>query len=390
MRPGQPLQTGVLVSPIWPTASRPEWGAFIQNLAREFRKAIGVDVIVPRSVARTVADRIRCARRLPAQPMDDGVLEPWFLSVSSSLPLPKRWAGEAHARNFAAAVQRGLGGLGRRPDFVHASFVESALGAWQWCRQHDVPLIVEFQESNLEGACHRCGMEEVRRAVSSARRVICVGKGNVAIASRLLCPPGPPPEYIPNGVDLVRYAPRDRVEQRIRLGLPQDRPLVAFTGHFIERKGPLRLLDALAQMPGIGGVFLGQGEQWPSGASVAHAGPVPNHELPAWLAACDVFVLPSLAEGLPNATLEALAMGLPVVVSDLPFNRDFLDPSCAVFVDPMSPKSIAQGIQTALADRDRMGVAARAKAREFSLQRRVERILGGVHGPRPSSNGLAR
>lgn len=62
------------------------------------------------------------------------------------------------------------------------------------------------------------------------------------------------------------------------------------------------------------------------------------------------FVFPSLIEGCPNAVLEAMACGCPLVVSDISEHKEFLDESMAWFVDPNSPEAIAQGIKRVLAN----------------------------------------
>jgi teichuronic acid biosynthesis glycosyltransferase TuaC len=111
--------------------------------------------------------------------------------------------------------------------------------------------------------------------------------------------------------------------------------------------------------------------------------PVPNRDLPWWFSAADVFVLPSLAEGLANVTVEAMACGLPLVVSDRPFNRDFLDHGDAVFVEPESVTSIADGIAAVLGDdgrRQALGARALARSTAFSLQERVRGIREFVFG----------
>lgn len=58
--------------------------------------------------------------------------------------------------------------------------------------------------------------------------------------------------------------PLDKRTAREKLGLPKEKFIVAFTGHFIERKGPMRVLAAIQQAgSNFGGVFLGQGPQVP-------------------------------------------------------------------------------------------------------------------------------
>ena len=57
-----------------------------------------------------------------------------------------------------------------------------------------------------------------------------------------------------------------------------------------------------------------------------------------------MFVLPTLAEGCCNAIIEALACGLPIISSDLDFNYDILDESCAILVEPNDVEGIKKAI----------------------------------------------
>lgn len=84
----------------------------------------------------------------------------------------------------------------------------------------------------------------------------------------------------------------------------------------------------------------------------------------------DVFVSVSHYEGRPNTVLEAMACGCPLVVSDIPAHREFLDESSAVFVDPLDVEAIAQSIHMVLenpqAARSRAEVA-RAKVAAWTI-----------------------
>lgn len=78
--------------------------------------------------------------------------------------------------------------------------------------------------------------------------------------------------------------------------------------------------------------------------NMLHCGTVPHEKVYMYLNASDVFVLPTLAEGLCNAILEALACGVPVISSDLPFNYDVLDDSCSILVNPKNKDEIYSAI----------------------------------------------
>lgn len=70
-----------------------------------------------------------------------------------------------------------------------------------------------------------------------------------------------------------------------------------------------------------------------------------------FLKSIDIFVLPSWWEGLPVALLEAGAVGLPVIVSDIPSNREIIsDTNLGLWFDPNHPEELAEKIQSVLAD----------------------------------------
>ena len=117
-------------------------------------------------------------------------------------------------------------------------------------------------------------------------------------------------------------------------------------------------------------------------------------DAPEILAAADVFVFPSLYEGLGGALIEAMALGVPIVASDLPAIREVVDPGRnAVLVQPAAPSDLADGILALAADpvrRAGMGMRGRQVFLErFTLDRSTRRMVslfervvaGGRHGP---------
>ena len=103
-------------------------------------------------------------------------------------------------------------------------------------------------------------------------------------------------------------------------------------------------------------------------------------DVPAWLAAMDVFVLPSLAEGVSNTILEAMAAGLPVIATATGGNAELVEEGVTGRLVPVGDvQSLAAAVRQ-LADnagiRQRMGEAGRRRVRErFDWARTVEQYL---------------
>ena len=133
----------------------------------------------------------------------------------------------------------------------------------------------------------------------------------------------------PMGIDPAPPSAAPRAALRARLGL--TRPTVLSLGRLIALKGVQHAVDAVAQLPDTELVVAGYGPEQArleaqarrTGARVRFVGPLHGAEKEAWLTAADAFVLPSIrlpdgrTEGMPNAVLEAMEHGLPVVASDV-------------------------------------------------------------------------
>lgn len=205
-----------------------------------------------------------------------------------------------------------------------------------------------------------------------------------------------PIDVVPNGVDLERFRParseEERNETRRRLHLDPADEVVAFVGPIDPRKGPDLLLEAFGSLvsrhPRALALLVGPRsrrgipepagwrkrlaeltEQSGAGERVRFVGEVQNVE--EYLRAADIFVFPSVREGMGNAVLEAYASGLAsVLVPFIGLSAEHGRSGVHYLLADRSARSLASCIETLLRDpRRRESIGAEARAL-------VERTLG--------------
>jgi glycosyltransferase involved in cell wall biosynthesis len=183
---------------------------------------------------------------------------------------------------------------------------------------------------------------------------------------------------IPNGVDTRRYQRHiERRPARARIGLRDADRAIAVVATFKEQKGHRFLIDAAAilspDFPFVRFLLIGDGELRADLEHRIAAHGLGNQflllgmrpDVPELLAAADLFVLPSLWEGLPMALVEAMAAGLPVVATEVSGTRGVMvDGETGLLVPPGDAFALARAIAALLVDPNRaaaMGAAARRR-----------------------------
>jgi glycosyltransferase involved in cell wall biosynthesis len=148
-------------------------------------------------------------------------------------------------------------------------------------------------------------------------------------------------------------------------------PRVLFAGRLASQKNVLTFIQALALLQGrrpFSALVLGEGPDAAAAQSmVAETGlgdrvHFVGYRDDIWglMKAATLFVSPSRFEGHPNVVLEAAACGTPLIVSDIPEHREFLDATTATLVPPEDAAALANALDAALGQPDQ--ARARAKA----------------------------
>ena len=202
--------------------------------------------------------------------------------------------------------------------------------------------------------------------------------------------------FLPNGVDTQRFRPASRDEKRLlreRLALPLDRPIALFVGVFDARKNIEWLMKQWHSHRAFGhpAMLLAVGPQSRddtdgsfrrSLVDLAQGSPDllrvddSSDNIADYYRAADLFVLPSLREGLPNAVLEAMACGLPAIAANASGTRELvIEGETGYLFDAKDPDSLEQALERGLdASASRLGIAARALVEErYAVSRLAEK-----------------
>lgn len=195
---------------------------------------------------------------------------------------------------------------------------------------------------------------------------------------------------IRNGLSLISTSTTTPANPRV-FGLPEDACLILFAGRLNEQKNIPTLLDALEVVlesrPECAALLFGDGSL--HGAVVARIERMPMRDrvrllgytdkLWCWMRRASVFVSVSRFEGNPNVVLEAMAIGCPLVVSDIPEYREILDETSAQLCDGGSAPDIAAAILAVLENSsaaESRAVLACRRAADWSIEASARQYLG--------------
>lgn len=188
-------------------------------------------------------------------------------------------------------------------------------------------------------------------------------------------------KIIYNGIDLSLFEMKiPKKDCRKKLGLPENDIIVGSTGRMSREKNHKIIVDAVKRLPlNVKGALIGDG---PLRESLEQAGRNKFYFLgqlgysfvPIALKAMDFYCFPSLWEGMPSALVEAMAVGLPIIASDIPPHREIMG-EAGILVPAGNADAFAKAINILMDDhslRNSLGKKAAARAKMFSIENTVK------------------
>lgn len=284
--------------------------------------------------------------------------------------------------------------LSLRPDILHCHLIPSNIIAKPIGSLLGVPLVINHDHTNdphridnkmllaLDKSTNRFARHII--AVAAACRDFLVQHESIPVEKISL---------VPNAIDLCRFSPETTSlgESRVALGLPPDIPVIAGVGRLNPQKNFSLFLEIAAAVssksPEARFLLAGEGpeesllrEQAKAlglADKVIFAGYIPDTRVV--YAAADILLMPSRFEGLPMTLLEAMAMGLPVVASNLDGIAEVITDSCEGFLAPPGEAPVfAERILRLLADAQLAANISRNARAKIEKNHSVEKMTSAV------------
>ncbi len=396
---------------LYPNPEEPNKGTFIRDRVRHVAAEPGVEVEVvapvpyfPRIPLGGRLERWAKFARVPREESRDGlgIHHPSYL-VTPKFGMTRYGASLARGtRSLVRAIRRRFAF-----DVIDAHYLyPDAYAAVTLGRELGVPVVVSARGTDTHTYSDiRAVRPLLVRALEGASAVVSVSED---LKQRIgeLAPGVGDVTVIPNGVDTERFAPMDRALARKKVGLATAEasgPLIVIVGRLTPVKAHDVLLEAFARLVRdredsprlaiVGGGELRepltrQARELGLADRVTFAGERSQSELADWYNAADVSCLPSHREGWPNALMEAIACGTPVVASRVGGAPEIVcEDALGRLVAPGDPDALAAGLGQALDrewDRDRLRAYASERSWGQTARRCIE-VLRSTHAnPLPS------
>jgi teichuronic acid biosynthesis glycosyltransferase TuaC len=252
-----------------------------------------------------------------------------------------------------------------KPDLILSYYVyPEGYAALSAGKRLGVPVILGAIGSDINRIPDRISAFLTRKALRDASFVLTVSEHLRDQAIRL----GASPERtraVPNGCDTSVFRLADRAPARAALGLDAESEVVVFVGWIAPTKGLRELVDAVESLrvsrPRLQLFCIGEGAFQAElearaidaglGGRIRFLGWRTSLEVASWLAAANVFCLPSYAEGCPNSVIEAQACGRPVVATNVGGIPELVNSESGILVAPRDSEALAEALNKALSRR---------------------------------------
>ncbi|MDA3005347.1 MAG: glycosyltransferase family 4 protein [Actinomycetota bacterium] len=392
----------LMISHMYPSPVNPTGGIFVHEQVKALRdRGHDVRVVSPKGWAPPGLSRWSSYRDVVAEDTVDDVV----VHYPRKLTLPGGRLGHRNADAFLLGIR----GTVRRIhaewpiDVIHAHMmVPDGWAAARMGHELGVPAVGTAHRADVldvpaQGAKARMRVAE---AIQTLDAVVTVSRA-IGDAADAIARPRRPITVVPNGADAAVFMPRDPAEARRRLGIPAEGPVISYVGKLVPRKGVDTLIEAMGilaaraagaprlVMAGIGGMrepLEQRAAQLDVADRITWLGKVPHDDVGWVMSAGDVFVLPSLSEGLPTVVCEAMACGLPVVATAVDGTPEIVDdPATGLLVQPHDAGGLAAALARMLDDPDMaraMGAEAlRRSEAEYTWAanaRRMEQVYAQV------------
>lgn len=378
----------------YPTAANPGRGSFVQRRIAAMARRMNVRVFAPQAwPSRETFNASATAGAANEPSAVPPASRPRFMRFPGPLRYGDPWF-------LARAIRRDiLAHPAERPDILDAHFEwPDGPAALRAAARLDLPVVVTLRGKLTSHARNSIQRPILRHMLRRADALIAVSRrladdaANLAGVGRTL-------HVIPNGIDRDLFHPRDRDATRAELGLHPTARYIVSVGHWQALKGfdtLIRIWPRVRRVAGDVRLLLLGGEAGESDFerslraaiidskledAVQLLGRVSAATTARCLAASDLFVIASRAEGWCNAIHESLACGTPVVATDVGGNRELVRSDADGRLVPLDDHhALAQAVISALDQRwNRNAIAARGSARTWDdVAREVHAVFQSV------------
>ncbi|MEC1539148.1 glycosyltransferase family 4 protein [Bacillus subtilis] len=342
------------ITSVYPSSQKPGEGVFHETQVQAlYMQGVDVTVICPLPVnpapLRLLKKKYRQTRTVPEYEERKGI--PVYRPPYTALPGQLKWA-QPH-RRIAKSVLRTIEKYSLAPNLIHAHFAMPSGGAAAVIAQRlKVPYVLTLHGSDVNIYPHysKGAFRAFDMAVHAAAKVLAVSDALKAKTKEMT---GADCSVLPIGVNLDNFQKNSAstLELREKLGLPTDKKLLTFVGRFVKGKGVAELAEAVRSLDdSYRAVFIGDGPEKQhirqiAGEKAILTGQVANLQISEYLAASDLFVLPSYSEGMPTVVIEALALKVPVLCTAVGGVPSLFGKHEHLLIKPRSASSITEAVK---------------------------------------------